>query len=147
MNQSYRNARPSITARPEMASWDSALPQEQTVAAVGEHVGGRVGAGVGRGSGAPKSRRHRHTEQEWNELRDIITHMYIEKDKKAEEVVDFLSTQHNFKVGFGHPNHRIFFLLTFIASASLKIGSRTMAYPRTCISQTCLPCTRNAELG
>ncbi|KAL9620353.1 MAG: hypothetical protein Q9160_005152 [Pyrenula sp. 1 TL-2023] len=46
-----------------------------------------------------KQQRHRHSEKEWNELRDSIAHLYIEEGKKAEEILAILKTQHNFQVG------------------------------------------------
>jgi hypothetical protein len=53
-----------------------------------------------------KQQRHRHSEQEWNDLRDFITHLYIEEDKKAEEVLKILNTERNFQVGSGDRNVR-----------------------------------------
>jgi hypothetical protein len=61
----------------------------------------------------PKQRRHKHSEEEWNELRDIITCLYIEEDKKAEEVLEILNTQHNFQVGFGDRSLILLPLLTY----------------------------------
>lgn len=49
-----------------------------------------------------KRQRHRHSKKEWNELHDTIAHLYIDKDKKAEEVLEILDTQHNFRVGLGN---------------------------------------------
>lgn len=48
-----------------------------------------------------KQQRHRHCEQEWNGLRDRTTHLYIEEDKKAEEILGILKTQHDLRVGCG----------------------------------------------
>ncbi|KAL1591719.1 hypothetical protein SLS60_011718 [Paraconiothyrium brasiliense] len=81
MDQSHPNTWPNSAARLEAASRKTAQSRGKPPAAVS------------------KSRRHRHTEQEWNQLREFITQVYVEEDKKAEEVVEILSTQHDFKVG------------------------------------------------
>jgi hypothetical protein len=47
----------------------------------------------------PKQRRHAHTPQEWDALREVILRLYIEEDKTADELVDILKSQHGFVVG------------------------------------------------
>ncbi|KAF2131250.1 hypothetical protein P153DRAFT_394611 [Dothidotthia symphoricarpi CBS 119687] len=46
-----------------------------------------------------KQPRHKHSQEEWNELRGVITDLYIKSDKKAEEVLEILETGYNFRVG------------------------------------------------
>lgn len=47
----------------------------------------------------PKQRRHKHTEEEWDAIRDIISRLYIEEEKKVEEVHKILNAEYNFPVG------------------------------------------------
>jgi hypothetical protein len=46
-----------------------------------------------------KQKRHKHSEDDWNRMRNVIKYLYIEENKRAEEVVHILDSEHNFQIG------------------------------------------------
>lgn len=79
--------------------WHTSQPSESYPAAV-PHPGSRPNPQVP--VAKLKQRRHKHSEEEWDTVRDIIIRLYIGEDKKAEEVHKILNAEHDFPIGSVH---------------------------------------------
>ena len=61
---------------------------------IAEPQGGRGGGGGG------KERRHRHTAQEWEDVKDIFEELYFQVDTSLEAVKEAMKRDHGFEARY-----------------------------------------------
>ncbi|CAH0057460.1 unnamed protein product [Clonostachys solani] len=52
-----------------------------------------------RASGQPRARKHRHSNQEWEQHKDFIGHLYTDEGKKLREIRQIMKDRYQFEAG------------------------------------------------